>query len=656
MRDRWWDRERVKDKLRILSAIWARVDNRSSGRRVLEMRDLIHEAIYHGRPMAERGREVVSLVVSTANPGRTLNINIAQTKTDAITSRMSKHRIYPVIAVQGAPYTEGRHATAATEQLRARLKTAAVIRAKPRTLRGALIHGTSAMGVRAEGGDVVVESIPRREILVGDKDGETGDPRSFLRVQNMALEVACHRWPKAWRELERHATPQDQDDILWQRTDNDDLRVTVVTAHHLPSGPGADDGRVTVCTRDILLEDREWTRAGSPYAFWNWIPATTGFWGQGLVEILASVQAEISDTARSIRENLRWGSSLTVFKPRGSEIPNEHLVGLQPRVVEFEGQTPQYVAPMPVSPQLFQYFERMIALADDLSGLARDYSTGQTQLGARASGRAVQMLDDIQSDRFAAFQFEDSAAMLDLGQAMLDEARDLDQRKRDGELEGVKLADWIKDFDWKRVDPRKGYKLQFEAENFLPSSRGGRLAAIDEMGATGLISDPDAILDAFQEPDAQRLLHDKLGARRAIQYVMGALHDFSINLYDLVPGANFPIKRGIVAAQNEWNNAFAAGADPALLERIDQWIQLAKKKDEAANAAKPAPAGAPGAMPGDPAMGLPPGADPGMMPPGMDPGMADPLAAIPEGLAVGGDPALSPGMADQLAAAAPPLP
>lgn len=601
---RWWDREVVRDRAEICRLVWARVDARTTTRRMLELRDVTYEGVYLGRPYAATaGHQLASFIVDRANPGKLLNINVTQSKIDAITSRASKHRVYPVIGVKGAKYDEGRHAREATAQLRARLKTSDVIRSKPRVHRASQIWGTGVLMARAEGGDITVEEVPRREIIVGDKDGATGAPRNYFRVYSLPLEVACYRWPKHWRELVRAAKPAGGlgDDAMYDAANfgDDELRVVVVTAHHLPSGPGAGDGRVVTCLRETLLEDREWARPRSPYAFWHWIPPVTGFWGQGLVEVLLGLQAEINDSARDIRENLRFGAALTIFKPTGSSIPDSHLVGRQPRVVTYDGQVPQYIAPMPVSPQQFQFFERLISLADDLSGLARDYSTGQTQLGANASGRAVQMLDDIQSDRFAAFLQGDTAATLDLGYAMFDEARDLAQRAKDGDLpEGVKLADWIREFDWLRCDPRKGYHLEFEPENFLPDTRSGRLAGINELGATGIIDDQDALLDSFDEPDMQRILHDKLGGRRAIQRVMSGLHDRGVSIFDLAPGAYFPLEKGIKMAQNEYNSAEAADAPAWLLDRIDQWIQLAKKRlDESKPPAPeqaPMPAGPPG--------------------------------------------------------------
>ena len=60
---------------------------------------------------------------------------------------------------------------------------------------------------------------------------------------------------------------------------------------------------------------------------------------------------------------------------------------------------------------------------DDVSGLSRDFQSGKTQLGAGASGAAIDALDDITSDRLAGFQLFDSLSQVDIGQLIVDEAR-----------------------------------------------------------------------------------------------------------------------------------------------------------------------------------------------------------------------------------------
>lgn len=604
----WWERKKIRDGGKIASAAWAAVELQKTTYRTLELQDQIWQAIYTGRPVGSSGRRITRTILVNAATGARLdfNINLTQSKIDALTSRMSKHKVLPVIGVNGAGYTKGRMARAASEQMRGKMSTPAVQREKPLVHRDSMIAGTGVMGVFRRGGDCEVRRIQRRHIVVGDRDGQEGRPRSLFHLHSMPLEEAIAEWPDAEAALRAESGTHDHEDVMVQPALPDgDRRVTVLRAYHLPSSPSAKDGRYTACLKERTLEDREHKAPRMPYAFIHWIAPVEGFWGMGLVEVLLSLQAALNRMARNINEATEFAAALTIFKPRGSSIPNEHLVGKQQRVVEYDGNVPTYIAPVVVSPSEFQFFERVIALFDDLSGLARDYSTGQTQLGANVSGRAVGMLDDIQSDRFAQYLQQDTAFMLDLGYAIMDVGRDIWERK--DELKIAAPAKWIKDFAWAKIplDGSDDFELKFEPENFLSSTRAGRLAGINELAAGGAIDPTEAMIDTFDEPDMQRLLRSKMGKKRVIQATLDALHDLGIPLYELSPHpAYFPLDEAIPAALNEFNLATADKAEDEVLDRIDQWIQLAKeaKKTRASGeAAEAPPPGAPGEMPIDPA-------------------------------------------------------
>lgn len=635
----WWDRKRLRRPEMIAAAAWERAEHRTTTRRVLQLRDQIHEAIYTGRPVGSRGREVHTVIINGQNPNQRLNLNFTQSKVDAITSRVSKHRVFPVIGSNGADYSRRRLAEEASQVLRAKLSTPMVQREKPRTHRSAMINGTGAMGVFRYGGDIEVRWVPRREIIVGDRDARDGRPRQLFHLQSMALEEAIAEWPHAETWLRQAASPSDpEESMVVPSSLDDDLRVSVLRAFHKPSNPDdPKDGRFLACLRDRVLEDREYHPPRFPYSFIHWIPPVEGMWGQGLVEILSGLQAEVNKMARNISEATTFAAALTIFKQRGSGISNEHLVGKQVRVVEHDGAVPVYIAPVVVSPSVFQAFERYVQLFDDFSGLARDYSTGQTQLGANASGRAIAMLDDVQSDRFAQYMQQDTAFMLDLGHAVLDVARDIHERRADI---GCRPAKWIREFDWNavRFDGSGDMELQFEPENFLASTRSGRLAGINELAAAGVLSDGDEVLDSFSEPDMQRILKGKLGARRIVQFVMDSLHKTDIEIYQLQPGPYFPLEAGIKAAVNEINLAEANQADPRVIDRIDQWIKLAKALQK--KAAPPAEEAAAAAAAGGAPAADPAAADLAAIDPLAAAGApVDPLAALGGALPPSPDPA-----------------
>ena len=613
---------------RVAGEVWRKVDAIRNRRRDQNLDDLIYEAIYLGRPLSASSSVAARGAAARdqrAAPFTTLNV--VQAKVDALCARMSKHRPFPVIGADDAGWGEKRFARRVSSVLRAKLGQQDVERDNMLLVRDATIRGTGvAKVVTVERGgkyDVAVERVPRSEVIVGARDAMYGTPRTIYHLRSYPLEVMAARYPKHADKLKTLATASSAESDEWYEWGDDwaddSLTVKIVEAWHLPSGFDANDGRRVMVCRDLVLEDEPWTRLRHPFALLHYSPPVRGWYGHGLVSMLAAPQAKINDIARDIQEALYFGSTLKVFIPKGS-MKKEHLAKRHPVVIETEGGlTPSYVAPLPVSPQAFQVLEFLMNWCDDVSGLSRDFQSGKTQLGAGASGAAIDALDDITSDRLAGFQLNHSLSRVDIGALVVDEAREIAATRPKGEQ-----ANWIREHNWKKIDIDGGeHHLRLEPQNFLPGTRSGRLAGATEMFKAGLI-DGDAMTELFEEPDIQRMNRRKLGPQRAISMILDGINDLDVDLYELIPDAFFPYQKGIDAAKAEYEDAWAAKADPEVLGRYREWIRLTKvEADKAAAAAQPAGPGM-----------APPGAPPPAMPPGMPPGAppADQPAMPPMGL------------------------
>lgn len=618
----WW--KQPKKSAALAAAVWRKVDGIRAKRRPQNLDDLICEAVYLGRPLASSA--MVRGVARDQRVAPFTTLNIVQAKVDALCARMSKHRPFPVIGAEDAGWSEKRFARRVSTVLRAKLGQQDVERDNMLLVRDAVIRGTGvAKVVTVERGgkyDVAVERVPRSEVIVGGRDAMYGTPRSVYHLRSYPLEVLASRYPKHADKLARMATAATYDSDEWFEWGDDwadeSLTVKLVEAWHLRSGCDAGDGRRVLVGRDLVLEDDEWERPRHPFALLHYSPPVRGWYGYGLVSMLAAPQAKINDIARDIQEALYFGSQLKIFAPKGS-VTKEHLAKRHPVVIETEGGLePKYVAPMPVSPQAFQVLEFLMNWCDDVSGLSRDFQSGKTQLGAGASGAAIDALDDITSDRLAGFQLNHSLARVDVGALVVDEAHDIAEKYSKSEQ-----APWIREHRWEKVDMDGGlHHLKLEPQNFLPGTRSGRLAGATELFKAGLI-DGDGMLELFEEPDIQRGNRRQLGPRRAVAMIMEELADPSVDLYALIPDGIFPFKLGIEAAKAEYEDAWAGKADEAILSRYREWIRLAQaESDKAAAAAQPI--AGPGMAPG--------GAPPPVSPPGMPPG---PPPADPQAMSMG---------------------
>lgn len=602
----WWEH----DGLDLSTELWKRagaIQQRAQARNAF---DLTCEAIYRGVPLGSKRPTQAAPAV----------INIIRAKVSAIMSRMSRHRAFPVIDCEDAGWSERRFAKRVSSVLRSRMGQTKLEGDRMMVHQDTLVRGTGVRKVvRTANNDVTAERIPRCEILVSDRESQYGCPRSMFHLKSYPLEVARAMYPDkkdrdALESAASRATVEDRHYLMWgdDWADNS-WQVPLLEGWHLPSSPTAGDGRRAVSCRGRTLSRDPWKRPRFPVAFLHWDPPMRGLFGYGLVESLAPVQQKMNDVHRDIQEALYYGGQLKVFVNRGSNINKEHLRARHPAVIEHDGAEPRYVAPLPVSQQMFSYLEWLLTIADDISGLARDFQSGNSQLAPDASGRAREVHDDIQSDRFAAFQLFDSLCAVDVGTLMVDEARSI------AEECGTSAAPWIREHKWKKIDVDGGkYHLRLAAKNFLPDERAGKLSTVGDLGKAGLLSDPDELLDLFDEPDMQRLNRSKLGPRRAVARVMEDLCDPDVDLYSLTPDAFFPIDLGIKTALAELEDAWAGEAEPEVLDRFRGWIQLAEHEKKRSAAAAPV---APGMGAGPAGDMLPPAPPMPLLGPG------DPMAA-----------------------------
>lgn len=647
----WWDKSLAHAAL--ANAACASANKIWAEQQTSALRDRILESVYEGRRDGGGGGGRLGMMASmTGDKTAPARINIIKAKGQAVASRLAAHRPFPVVSCEDGGWTERRFASKVSRILRSRIGQTDIERARIGNKSDTMVVGTGCLKVsRTVDYDVTVDQVPRSELLITPGAARRRNPRMMFHVQTMALEVAQALYAKtaahrAALEAGSMRPSIDSDGYAtWGSSwlDTDERQVVLCEGWHLPSGPlDADitDGRHVMVVHGVnteqtdgaVLFDRPWRRRRLPFSLLHWSPPRRGLLESvGMVEDLLGVQAKVHSVHRDIQNALYHGSQLRVFVPRSSKVNKNHLLKQgDPAVIEYDGVPPQWVAPQAVHQQLFSYLEWLINLADDISGLSRDFQSGQTPLGANASGKAQLVLDDIQSERYRLFEMMESFQSADLGTLIIDEAREM---ALDSSISKSKLAPWIRDHNWKRVEVDSGlYHLTVEPINFIAGTRAGKLQAIEALAGAGLITDRLDAIESFDEPDMQRMYKKLLGPRHAVARLVEDLADESVDLFSLAPDSFFPIAMGREAVLSELEDAWANRVVDPILERHRQWLLMANTAEQRivegttppSAPALPAAAAVPELGPGmAPGMGAPPG--------GPIPGPVAPPMAMPPG-------------------------
>ena len=641
---RWWKASGDEDAA---GALWTWIDRLRTRWAADNWIDLVHEAIYEGRPLGTSGDypALQHLRMRRAAPA---NLNVTQGLVDTATARLTKRRPMPCVSADDAGWTEKLFAKRTSRILRRKMGGSKIEKIKPDIIRDMIIRGTGCAKVVRYGGDVAVERIPIYELVVDPREARYGEPRSLAHIKPIPREVLIEEFPEHAEALEQVSEFTRMDPWTQYAYDGPTFsdHIEVGEAWHLPSGPNAIDGQHIITCRGVVLLREPWKRPRFPIARCHWSNPLRGFRGRGLVELLSGPQAKLNDLIHDIQEAVYWAGMLHVFLPRGANINKHHLRARHPNVVETDGPAPTFVPPNAISPSTMQLVHFVIQEMHDLSGIDQGSATSQSSLGPDASGKALETMEDIKSDRFAHVESGWMQFNVELGQLQIDEARALydeahgNPLKVDDPITKKELAAWIAEHDWNKVKIDEGdYHLTIEPINFLPDSRAGKLSFVKELSGAGLIPDPTMTAALFDEPDIARANRSVLGAYHALEYIMEKLADPTVPMFDIAPDQSMNLPLGVLMAKAELNEAFSLEAPDEVLQRYRDWIEAAKGEiDKAANA--PSLAGmqannmgaSPNAATLQPGLG---GAPPPMGPPGagpmpMPPGPGGP--GVPQGL------------------------
>lgn len=589
----WWH---CADATDCVSAAWSWIDRLRPMHATEAMMDLIHEAMYRGRPVgtnaAQTGAQYLLL-----RSGALLNLNIIMSMVDTATARLCKKRPMPVISAVNAGWTEKLFATSVSSVLRRKMGSTAIEKASPDIIRDMCIRGDGAWKAERHGGDVRPKRIPVYELVWDPFEAEQGDMRTLAHVRPEPRDVMMTRYPHAAEAIaDAPAYSRNEPWASWaytQQTCSDYIEVRELW--HLPSGPGEEDGVHLVTIKGVVVSRRMWRVERFPVTRTHWCGPTRGTGrGTGLVEQLAGIQEQINDILRDAREGLKHGSSLTIFVQRGANVNKHELRKRHPAVIEHDGPEPHYVAPNPVSEQAIRILLLLIEQAYQVTGISQMAAQSKNTLGKGTSGKAIDAMDDLQSDRFAHVESSYQQSRVELGQCLVDGARDLydeahgilvhPYEEAPEPISKKELAAWIGETEWTKVEiDSDTYSLALEPVNYLADSRSGRLEQVAELGANGLIPDPSIQADLFDEPDIRRANRTILGPKHKLDWMMQHLADPDVPMFELQPDQHTNLALGVLMAKGELNEAEAMRnpkkPDPKLeqvLERYREWIEMAK--------------------------------------------------------------------------------
>lgn len=508
--NRWWDCTRA-DAHRTVQGLVNTIKGRQSSKRKI---DLLHAKIYANHDVAGTGMTAATAYELLRGEDGRMRYQLCTAIVDTAVAVITSNKPVPYYLTEGAEWTEQRKAKRKAKLIAGQFVDLDVHSLAQRCARDALVYGTGIMhGYVGDDGKVCVERVLPSEIVIDPYEAAAGLPRSMYRVRMVAKEqlASLYKGKAGAIRTSDGPTLQDWEDRHLKRDGTLDM-VMVYEAWHLPSKPGADDGRRIMCTSHTTLVDEKWEHDWFPFAVMRWKDRLTGWWGCGLVEETKAAQLRINKLIKRVEKLQDLGSNVWAFVPKTSGI-QEHEITNQPlQILPVNGgqeSMPVFYKHDATPPDLRSEIAYIRDETFNQVGLSQAQLQGEKPKGLQ-SAVAIRTAEDIGSRRhienvrqYERFFIEIAKLLERLNDVAADEAEENGEIYYVTSLETRGRSEMIRAVKWTDVQSETPTTIRMFPVSALGSTPAGKMESVQELVQGGYLSRPYAmkLLD-FPDLDA----------------------------------------------------------------------------------------------------------------------------------------------------------
>lgn len=332
-------------------------------------------------------------------------------------------------------------------------------------------------------------------VLIDEREMLFRDPRTIYQYDEFSRDVLMERYPGN-KDL-KNATCFLRDFGMSSDKVVSDM-VSVVEAWHI----GANGkGRHSIITDSCTLLDEVWEKKYCPLVPMRWSKMPYGYFGQGLADILYSIQIEINYLCAKI-QTLMTLATTQVFIEAGSKVNKQGFTNTDFAIHEYSGTPPVFHAVQAVSPEYFTQLRDYYQLSFELAGISQLSAQASKPAGLN-SGKALVEYNDVQSRRFLDISNRYDNFHVKLSDIYCDLVNDVYERtgKYSVLAKGKRSVDLI---DWSEIklDRDKMISMPFPT-SFFANTPSGKWEQVQQMLQEGFLEkDQAASLMDYPDLDA----------------------------------------------------------------------------------------------------------------------------------------------------------
>lgn len=443
---------------------------------------------------------------SSPGSGR-ISFNLCASITDTLVAKMAKNEVVPTFITSGGIWGMQKQAEQLSKFVEGCFYANDVHKKGVLAFRDACVWGTGILHIFEQNDEITVERVFPHEIIVDEVEALAGQPQQMHRVKMVDRGILANMFKDDKEALEAINSIQSSSNLdmgVVGATAGD--LVTVSESWHLATKDDEDDGLHVICLGGKVLFKEVYNKAYFPFAFFNYSKRLIGFWGQGAVERVQNLQAEINKLMILIQKAMWMGGGFKILIENGSKVVKQHLDNEVGTIITYSNTPPQYISPPMIQSEIYPYIDSLIAKGYQQEGVSQLSASSLKPQGVD-SGAALRTFDAIAEDRqmFIAQDLENF--YLEVARQMIEKAKDIAERKGNYEVIYPGTLSFEK-ISWNAINLKKNeYVMKAYPTSELPNEPGAKMATVQEYMQAGLIT-PRAGRRLLQMPDVE--MSDKL--------------------------------------------------------------------------------------------------------------------------------------------------
>lgn len=410
--------------------------------------------------------------------------NIVKSVCDTATALIGKTRPKATFTTDGGDWRVQRQAKLLDQAMVGAFHKSNIHAKWQKAFRDATIFGTGMIKLVPCDGFVDAERLLSDEIVVDEDEYMTreGDPYNIFNVKIMHKEALKSKFPdRKFKDAIDKADAQAPSKWMSYRDIKPGFCV-VIEAHHRAEGGG--DGRHVITVRDCVLLDEKWDYDFFPYISFHWSEPLTGFYGQGLAELLCARQLNIDKLYSFIGKAQDLILVPRVFVDAANQMMKFHLNNEIGSIIPTRGgKPPTFYTPQALTAECYNWLDTLERGGYDEAGVSMNSASNQLPKGIE-SAPAQREYSYKEGERFAPVSQRYEAAFIETAWKMLQFLKHIPETRK----KTFRSNKFMKQIDWKKLDMENDqYEIQIQASAWDSLSPASRLQSAIELSQTGWI-------------------------------------------------------------------------------------------------------------------------------------------------------------------------